>query len=421
MDDDFSYLSPSAKKKEKSAPVVQAEQVEAPAAVQAEQVATPAAVQTDQPAPPDQIDEDEGLKYLRRGKPPEDFTKLIEDAKREANLWAGGELGAVAGAAGPIARGIGSFVEEKGADVLARALSRVPGLADRLGALNASGEDLTSGEKWAGKTGFGAGKGTVQQVSSKYNRLKSKGPVSGRLDKLYGPKLPGEPDSLIDRMLLRSQNAEAARSAALAEEPSFGKAVGSGIKNAGNLFGSSAYGALHGMNLANQAQEAMNTWGTNTAEALSHATSGLGSAADLASNFMPEMLRQGVRKYVSPLAMLGAGAADVAKGYGETTEPARPAETQSDYAKRVMTGQLRMPSAVAKTAMGVANPLVGFASMAPPLSLDYAMENPEQVRQWAALGIYDDPDAIKMGLQSPIGQRQRYARQIGAGRGLINR
>jgi hypothetical protein len=451
-DDNLDYLSPSFKKKEKPAPAVQAKQIAVPAAAQAEQdaaaaaaaaaaapVPAAAAVQAEPPTPSDQADADEGLNYLRRGKPPKDFTKLIEKAKHEANLWAGGELGAVAGAAGPIARGIGSFVEEKGADVLAKALSRVPGLADRLNALNTlntSGEDLTSGEKWAGKTGFGAGKGTVQQVSSKYNRLKSKGPVSGRLDKLYGPKLPGEPDSLIDRMLLRSQNAEAAneaarsaalaeeeaaRSAALAEEPSFGKVIGSGAKNVGNLFGSLAYGALHGMNLANQAQEAMNTWGTNTAEALGHAASGLGSAADLASNFMPEMLRQGVRKYVSPLSMVGAGAADVAKGYGEATEPAQPTETQSDYAKRVMTGQLRMPSAVAKTAMGVVNPLVGFASMAPPLSLDYAMENPEQVRQWAALGIYDNPDAIKMGLQSPSSQRARYARQIGAGRGLVNR
>lgn len=417
MDDDFSYLSPSAKKKEKSAPAV-------PVA-QAEQIAAPDAAQAEQPAPSVQEGADEGLKYLQRGKPPENFTKLIEDAKREANLWAGGELGAVAGAAGPIARGIGSFVENKGADILANAFSRVPGLADRLRNLTPSGEDLTSGEKWADKTGFGAGKGTVQQVSSKYNRLKSKGPVSGRLDKLYGPKLPGEPDSLIDRMLLRSQNAEAAneaaRSAALAEEPSFAKAVSGGAKNIGNLLGSSAFGALHGMNLANQAQEAMDTWGTNTAEALGHAASGLGSAVDLASNFMPEMLRQGVRKYVSPLSMVGAGAADVAKGYGEATSPMQPTETQSDYAKRVMTGQLRVPSAIAKTAMGVANPLVGFASMAPPLSLDYAMENPEQVRQWAALGIYDDPDVIKMGLQSPLSQRERYARQIGAGRGLINR
>jgi hypothetical protein len=419
MDDDFNYLSPSATKKEKPTLAVKGAQAAplAPAA-QVEQATPPALVASSAPTGPD-------LTYLQSKKPPTDFTKAIEDAKREANLWSGGELGAVAGAAGPIARGIGSFVENKGADILANAFSRIPGLTDRLKGLSTSGEDLTSGEKWSKPTGYGVGKGSVQEVSSKYQRLKNKGPVSGKLDKLYGPKLPGEPDSLIDRILFRMQNAEAAneaaRSAALAEEPSFGKAVSSGAKNVGNLFGSSAYGALHGMNLANQAQEAMDTWGTNTAEALGHAASGLGSAADLASNFMPEMVRQGVRKYVSPLSMLGAGAADVAKGYGEATEPAQPTETQSDYAKRAMTGQLRMPSAVAKTAMGVANPLVGFASMAPPLSLDYARENPEQVRQWAALGIYDDPDAIKMGLPSPINQRERYARQIGAGRGLINR
>jgi hypothetical protein len=76
----------------------------------------------------------------------------------------------------------------------------------------------TSGERWAAKTGYGMGTGDVQDVSSRYQRAVSKGKISGKLDKLYGPKLPGEPASLVDRMLLRAQQAEAARVAAAQAE-----------------------------------------------------------------------------------------------------------------------------------------------------------------------------------------------------------
>jgi len=76
----------------------------------------------------------------------------------------------------------------------------------------------TSGEKWAAKTGYGMGTGDVQDVSSRYQRAVSKGKVSGKLDKLYGPKLPGEPAALFDRMLFRAQQTEAAQAAAAQAE-----------------------------------------------------------------------------------------------------------------------------------------------------------------------------------------------------------
>jgi len=44
----------------------------------------------------------------------------------------------------------------------------------------------TSGEKWSAKLGYGKGTGTVQDVSSRYQRSIGKGPVSGRMDKLWG-------------------------------------------------------------------------------------------------------------------------------------------------------------------------------------------------------------------------------------------
>jgi hypothetical protein len=402
MDDDLDYLSPSFGKKQKERQVPPTAAV-LPASVMQAESSTPA---------------DEDLTYLSGGKPPPDYTKIIENAKREANLLSGGELGAIAGIAGPIARGVGSFVEDKGADLLAKALSRVPGMVDKVK------EGLTPGGKWGSKTGYGVGEGTTQEVSSRYQRKVSKGKISGKLDKRYGPKLPGEPDSLIDRLLLRNANAEAAAREAVmvekANKPSFAKAVSAAGKNVGTLAGSAAFGALHGMNAADQAQQAMDTWGTNKAEATGHALSGLGSATDLASNFMPELWRQGVRKYISPLAMLGAGAADVAKGYKEATEPAQATETPYDYQKRLMTGQLRMPSAIARTGLGLVNPIAGFASMLPPFSPEYAVQNPEQVRKWIEAGAYDTVDEQLDKAKGVLPPLSLYEKRIGAGRGLVN-
>ena len=391
MADEFDYLSPSFGKEER--PVLRK---------QAIRVAP-----VDQTAPAAPVDQAESvvdnLDYLGSGKAPPDNNAVIENSKREDNLWAGGEFGALAGSAGPIARGVGSFVEDKGADLLAKALSRVPGLAGGFNTTSVPEEGSTPGGKWGAKTGYGVGEGTTQEVSSRFQRKVGKGKISGKLDKLYGPKLPGEPDSLIDRLLLRKANAEAAaREAVIAEKankPSFAKAVSGAGKNAGTLAGSTVFGALHGMNAADQAQQAMDTWNTNKAEAVGHAVSGLGSTTDLASNFLPEVWRQGIRRYVSPLAMVGSGAADVAKGYGEVSEPMRynpplpsQTETQSDYNKRVLTGKLRMPSAVARIGLGVLNPVAGFATMLPPLSPEYAVQNPEQVRKWIEAGAYDTAD-----------------------------
>ncbi len=77
---------------------------------------------------------------------------------------------------------------------------------------------LTPGEKWGSKTGYGKGSGTVQDASSAYQRALSKGKIAGKLDKLYGPKLPGEPDALVDRMLFRQKQAEAVQAAAVQAE-----------------------------------------------------------------------------------------------------------------------------------------------------------------------------------------------------------
>jgi hypothetical protein len=69
----------------------------------------------------------------------------------------------------------------------------------------------TSGEKWAAKTGYGKGQGTVQDVSSRYQRAIGQGKVSGRMDKLFGPALDGESPQLSQRLIDRAKAAEVAR------------------------------------------------------------------------------------------------------------------------------------------------------------------------------------------------------------------
>lgn len=458
-DKEFDYLSPSLGKtaalkdaggnpapKNKTIPEKQAPEV-----VAAPEVAAAPG------APAAQEDDDFG--YLSSKKPvPPDYSQLIADAKRDANMWAGGELGAVAGAAGPIIRGIGSLAKQQGVDILGSALERFPGLTGNfggntiMGGLPAGGNtamagvptggaapmgDQTPGGKWGEKTGYGIGSGSVQDTSSRYKRAASKGKIAKRLDTLYGVKLPGEPDSLIDRMIARSKAAEAAQEAArqaaetaqetarqtaIANEPSFGKEVVSTGKNVGNWLGSTGYGVLHGLNLANQLQEALDVGDRYKAEMIGHLISAAGSTADLASNFMPEIWRHGVRQYVSPLAMIGAGGADVAKGYHEMRDPRQPNESQAGYEKRTNTGAVRMPSAVVQAALGTVSPLGGFAMMAPALSPTYAMAHPEQARRWAEMGMYDDPTLAQAGFPTGLSLAfpAQYPRKIGAGRGVLN-
>jgi hypothetical protein len=77
--------------------------------------------------------------------------------------------------------------------------------------LGQSSAGPTSGEKWAAKTGYGKGAGTVQDVSSRYQRSMGQGQISGRMDKLYGPALQGESPQLSQRLIDRAKAAEAAK------------------------------------------------------------------------------------------------------------------------------------------------------------------------------------------------------------------
>jgi hypothetical protein len=71
----------------------------------------------------------------------------------------------------------------------------------------------TPGGKWAAKTGYGMGEGTVQDVSSRYQRAIPSGKVSGPYVKKFGPAMPGEPRDLVERMIQRRAAQEAAQAA----------------------------------------------------------------------------------------------------------------------------------------------------------------------------------------------------------------
>jgi hypothetical protein len=81
----------------------------------------------------------------------------------------------------------------------------------------------SAGQKWKAKTGYGLGSGdSVQNVSSKYERAKGKGKITGRMSKLYGVADVGEPTALLDRMIyqkeLQERTAKQAAELAAAEQ-----------------------------------------------------------------------------------------------------------------------------------------------------------------------------------------------------------
>lgn len=72
----------------------------------------------------------------------------------------------------------------------------------------------TPGGKWAAKTGYGMGEGTVQDVSSRYQRAMPSGKVSGPYVKKFGPAMPGESRDLVQRLIDRRLASEAAQATA---------------------------------------------------------------------------------------------------------------------------------------------------------------------------------------------------------------
>jgi hypothetical protein len=130
--------------------------------------------------------------------------------------------------------------------------------------------ELTPGGKWGAKTGYGAGEGTVQEASSRYQRSLGKGKITAPMDKLFGPALPGESPQLSQRLIDRANAAENARllqqqtaaeqaasqaeqaralEAATAEREGLVGKVGKNIERAGGLSNILQRGARMGLNM----------------------------------------------------------------------------------------------------------------------------------------------------------------------------
>ena len=132
----------------------------------------------------------------------------------------------------------------------------------------------TSGEKWlrnwAGMEKPGVG--GVPQASATYERAKDHGKVSSRATKMYGPRMPGEPMALVDRLIQRGKDQEAL----LARQKSpLTMAKNIMTSPAGKVLG----GALGGISAAEQAQQAINKYAEQDMPmAAAYGTGALGSA-----------------------------------------------------------------------------------------------------------------------------------------------
>lgn len=125
---------------------------------------------------------------------------------------AGGAIGALTGLAET--KRLGGFgpasILEKAASGAQKGLTMAPQMpaTPPAGPLSA---ELTAGEKWGAKTGYGVGPGTVQEASSRYQRAAGQGPVSGQMAKAWGVAQPGESAQLSQRLIDRAKAAELLR------------------------------------------------------------------------------------------------------------------------------------------------------------------------------------------------------------------
>lgn len=213
------------------------------------------------------------------------------------------------------------------------------GLMDRFGpkvpnaissaVLDPANADLTAGEKWRAKVGYGKGKGTVQDVVTAAKRAESKGPVSSKMDKAYGVRQAGEPASLVDRLIYRTKMAEEAERQKVQNAKIAGEAAnaaqleavkdaqtktvtGRAMNTAGNALrgGLSGVGALYGLDAATDAAKKNEYW-----QAMLHGLSGTASAADMLASVLPTVGKAAVRTFAAPVAIAADTGANLVKHY----------------------------------------------------------------------------------------------------------
>lgn len=174
-------------------------------------------------APPAVSGLDKAKQFLFGGSPPEpdaDETDEQREARMQSNMEAqekrqaqlmGGAAGVGVSGTKLAGTGLGAFLEavatRSGQGFSAGMQANAPPVSP----VGQPSAGPTSGEKWTAKTGYGKGAGTVKDVSSRFRRSVGQGPISGRMDKLWGPALEGENPQLTQRLIDRAKAAELAK------------------------------------------------------------------------------------------------------------------------------------------------------------------------------------------------------------------
>ena len=189
---------------------------------------------------------------------------------QEIPPYVGGIIGGVTGTTA----GTSAAIAKAKYDLAVEAYDRIMGKTS-----SAPETGTTAGEKWAAKTGYGKGSGTVQDVSSAYQRSAGKGKVSSKLDKLWGVAQAGENPQLTQRLIDRAKAAQQVTQAPskLSKAATYLGRLGS-LPVAGGLMGAAA-----GFGLA----DAYNRY--KSGETGDATVGGLGTVAGLASSYLPSM------------------------------------------------------------------------------------------------------------------------------------
>lgn len=200
---------------------------------------------------------------------------------------------------------------------------------------------MTSGEKWAmnwaGQERPGIG--SVPEASAAYQRSKGQGPVTSKMSKMWGPPPPGEPASLVDRLIARSAASEAqtaaqAQAAAQIEQQIAQRvAQTSPLRQVARAVGRPAMGVLGGAGAGLGGVETYQK--AQEGDIPGAVISGLGTGAGVASMFAPAAI---------PVA-LGLGALGTARDvYRQRLEPNAPITPENiEYASRPAFVGPRMP------------------------------------------------------------------------------
>jgi hypothetical protein len=182
--------------------------------------------------------------------PSSNKTSTVDSDTQEIPPYVGGVIGGVTGATA----GTSAAIAKAKYDLAVEAYDRFMGKTS-----SAPETGTTAGEKWAAKTGYGKGAGTVQDVSSAYQRSAGKGKVSSKLDKLWGVAQAGEDPQLVQRLIDRAKAAEQVANAPskLSKATAYLGRLGS-LPVTGGLMGATAgFGAADAYNRfrANQPEE----------------------------------------------------------------------------------------------------------------------------------------------------------------------